>query len=344
MKITEYLRDKRFSILFYFLLMGFISLVISLDNTIKVNMKNIIYINFVTLTIYSVYLLAGYLNNKRYYKTIKEIIDTQKENIINILPYPKTNEQKLNYDLMRIIYDEQTKKIEKLNEERIENLEFVTSWVHEVKTPIAVSRLIIENNSEKPKEDILNSIEEEFDKIEDHVERALYYARVDAFSKDYFINDIDIEKLLKDVIKKNARSFISKKIKVEIENASVEVTSDKKWLFFIIDQIITNSLKYIDNGGFIKIYTEKDDKEKRLIIEDDGIGIKREDLDRVFEKGFTGYTGRQSYKSTGMGLYLAKKLSMKLGHYLSIESKYGEFTRVTIHFPKLIDYYNVTRM
>lgn len=344
MKITQYLRDKRFSIIFYFLLMGFISIVIYLDSAVKVNIKNIYYINFVTLTFYSLYLLVGYFKNKRYYKTIKDIIYNQKENIINILPYPKTNEVKLYYDLMRIIYDEQNKKIEKLNEERIENLEFVTSWVHEVKTPIAVSRLIIEDNNIKCDEKIMNSLEEELDKIEDHVERALYYARVDAFSKDYFINDIDIEKLVKDVIKKNARSFINNRIKVEIENASIEVTSDKKWLIFIIDQIMTNSLKYTDKGGYIKIYTEKDDKEKRLIIEDNGIGIKKEDVGRVFEKGFTGYTGRQSYKSTGMGLYLAKKLSMKLGHYLSIESEYKEFTKVTIHFPKLIDYYNVTRM
>ena len=119
------------------------------------------------------------------------------------------------------------------------------------------------------------------------------------------------------------------------------VHSDKKWLGFIIDQLITNSLKYTYFEGSISIWFEQDDKEKRLMIQDNGIGINVEDINRVFEKGFTGTTGRNHSKSTGMGLYLAKKLANKLGHDLSIQSVEGEFTKVTIHFPKIRNYYNI---
>ncbi|MEA1960846.1 MAG: ATP-binding protein [Bacillota bacterium] len=121
----------------------------------------------------------------------------------------------------------------------------------------------------------------------------------------------------------------------------IDVSSDKKWLLFILDQIISNSLKYINPGGLIKIYTERSEREKRLIIMDNGVGIRTEDIERVFDRGFTGYNGREFTKSTGMGLYLTKKLARKLGHDVTIDSVYGEYTKVTIHFFKLGDYYQV---
>lgn len=340
MKLREYLIDKRYMFLFYIILMLFISLVIYLDPTVKVHIDNILYINFVSLVLFLMYLIGCYIYNKRYYTTIENIIKNTEGDIINSLPESKTYEQDLYNTLMRRVYEEQNRKIEKLFREKKENLDYITSWVHEVKTPIAASRLIIENDSGKPQNEILRSLEEEIDKIEAQVERALYKSRVDAFSKDYLINDIKLEKVVKETIKKHAKTFINKKIKISIENVNVDVTTDKKWLMFIIDQIIWNSLKYTKESGRIRIDTERDEKEKRLIIEDNGIGIKIEDIGRVFEKGFTGHRGRENYKSTGMGLYLSKKLARKLGHDITIESEYGKYTRVIIHFPKLIDYHN----
>jgi signal transduction histidine kinase len=150
--------------------------------------------------------------------------------------------------------------------------------------------------------------------------------------------------LVKEGVKRQAKTFINKRIKIDIGEGNLSVLTDRKWLMFIIDQILSNSLKYTGEGGKISIVYEEDVKEKRLVIEDNGIGIPPEDLDRVFEKGFTGNTGRQHYKSTGMGLYLAKKLCRKLGHDISIESEYGRYTRVVLHFPKHNNYLNVTKM
>ncbi|KGG80499.1 histidine kinase [Caloranaerobacter azorensis H53214] len=344
MDFKKYILDKKYLILFYIILMLFISLVVYLDITVKVSIGNILYINFVSFVLFLIYLIGEYLLYKRYYEDINYIIKNQREDIINSLPNPNTYIHSLYNELLVSIYNQQNKKIEKLYEEKRENLEFITSWVHEIKTPIAVSRLIIENSMTKSKEEILDSLEEEIDKIEKYVEQALYYSRIDDFSKDYLISEIDIERVVKEVIKKHAKTFINKKIKIDIKNINMNVNTDKKWLMFIINQIIDNSLKYTDKGGCIKIYVEKDEREKRLIIEDNGIGIRKEDIQRVFDRGFTGYNGREYYKSTGMGLYLSKRLAMKLGHDITIESKFKEYTKVIIHFPKLIDYFNVAKL
>jgi len=343
MSLKRYLIDKKFAILFYFLLMCFISLVIFLDGTVKVDFGNILYINFVSLVLFAVYLLGEYFYRKKFYMYLEDIIMIGQEDIINQLPEPKTYEQSLYTDLLKNIYEDQSNKIEMLYEEKRQNQEFVTSWVHEIKTPIAVSRLIIENGGGKSVDEILNSFEEELDKIDSYVEQSLYYSRIDSFSKDYLIGDVELGKVIKGAVKKQAKTFINKRIRIEMEETDLSVTTDKKWLCFIIDQILANSLKYTNEGGKIKIISEKDEKEKRLIIEDSGIGIKTEDIGRVFEKGFTGCNGRDGYKSTGMGLYLAKSLAIKLGHDISIESVHGEFTRVIIHFPKLTDYFKVAK-
>lgn len=340
MKLKGYLLDKRYLVLFYIILMFFITLVVYLDPAVKVTFDNIIYMNFVSFVFFSIYLMGSYLYHKRYYNTIDYIMKNTEGDVINSLPNPKTNEQDLYIKMFKSIHQQQNDKIEKLHEDKKDNFEYITSWVHEVKTPIAASRLIIENSIGKPQEEILNSLEEELDKIENKVEQVLYYSRIDAFAKDYLIGEINLEKALKETIKKHAKVFINKRIKVEMENLDIDVATDKKWLLYIMDQILTNSLKYTDKGGKIKINGQKDEKEKRIIIEDNGIGIKSEDIGRIFEKGFTGYTGRENYKSTGMGLYLAKRLAKKLGHDLSVESEYGEYTRVILHFPKLINYYN----
>lgn len=343
MTLRLYLADKRYLILFFVLLMGLISLVVYLAASIPISISNLLYLNLVGYVSFGIYMLGGYFFRVNYYH---RMIDTMKNldgDIINGLPKPVTYEQSLYHELLKKLYNEQNKKIMQLYQEKKENLEYTTSWVHEVKTPIAVSRLVIENSSDKSKEDICKNIEEELDKIESQVDNALYYSRIDAFSKDFFIYDLNLARIVKDTIKKNAKTFINKKIKLVLQDFSLDVITDKKWLSFILDQILSNALKYTDVSGEINIYLEGDKKEKRLVIEDNGIGIKPEDIGRVFDKGFTGYTGREHSKATGMGLYMAKKLAVKLGHQLSIESKYGEYTRVKIHFFKVIDYYNVTK-
>lgn len=343
MNFLKYLQEQKFLMLFYIVLMVFISSVIFLDGAVKISLGNILYINLVSIVFFIIYLCGKYLYFRSYYKALKDIIDTQENELINRIPEPRSYSQELFYNLLRKIYEEQSLKIQKLYDNKKDNEEFITSWVHQIKTPIAVSRLLMENNTNKTNSDVLLSLEEELDKIDNYVEQALYNSKIDDFSKDYLINEISVDRVVKDTVKKHAKNFINKKISVEIKDTELIVLTDKKWLSFILDQILSNSLKYTGRSGKISIYGVKDTKLQRLIIEDTGIGIASEDLIRVFDKGFTGYNGRQNYKSTGMGLYLSKKLALKLGHDIVIESEQGKYTKVTIIFPKLLDYLDVSR-
>lgn len=342
MTFRKFLADRKISILCFFLLMIFISLVIYLDTDSRVSVANILYINLVSTSFFIMYLIFKYLYYKNYFNTLNDIVKNESDEIINRIPKPKNYEQILYKQVLEALYNEENVKIQKLQEQKKEYEEFITSWVHQVKTPIAVSKLLIENTS-SPSKDTLYSIEEELDKIENYIEQSLYFSKIDDFSKDYLINEVDLSKLVKESVKKQAKVFINKKINIEMENTDLIVTTDKKWLLFILDQVLSNSLKYTSTGGKIKIYGVIEDKAQKLIIEDNGIGIKPEDLSRVFHKGFTGSNGRENYKATGIGLYLSKKLSRKLGHDIVIESKYGEYTKVTIIFPKLLDYFQVSK-
>lgn len=342
MKFRNFLRDKTFLILFYFMLMLFISSVVYFNNVVKISVNDIAYINAVGFIMFIFYLILEYLRNKRYYDVIKYVTEYQKENIVDSLPKSLNYEQRLYQELLIKVNKEFNLKIDELYEVKKENIDFMNSWVHEIKTPISACRLVIENSLYKSKEETLSNLEDEIDHIEKYVEQALYYSRLDSFSKDYLINEINMNSLVIGLVKKHAKEFIGKKIKIELSDLEFTIDSDMKWLLFILDQILSNSLKYTAHNGLIKIFGILKSNEKQLIIEDNGIGIKAEDVQRVFDKGFTGYNGREHFKATGMGLYLSKSLATKLGHHLTIESKLSEFTRVTVHFPKLLDYYRVT--
>ncbi|MNR03812.1 Sensor histidine kinase GraS [compost metagenome] len=216
--------------------------------------------------------------------------------------------------------------------------DFILSWIHEVKLPIAASRLIMENRAGKTAEFLVDKLEDELSKIDSYVEQALYYSRIDSFSRDYFISELSLSSLVKDSVKKMAKLFIAKRIRPNMDELALSVNSDSKWLGYIIGQIVANALTYTDNGGSIVFRSEETDAEKRLIIQDTGIGIDSADLGRVFDKGFTGKNGRTYSRSTGMGLYLAKQMAIKLGHDLSIRSTEGEGTAVTIHFMRMQHY------
>ncbi|MEH6992242.1 sensor histidine kinase [Neobacillus drentensis] len=219
------------------------------------------------------------------------------------------------------------REINQIQERQNEHYDFIVSWFHEIKTPIAVLRLLQQTDMDA------NSLREEITKIENYLDQALYYAKLDSFNQDYDIQNCDTIKITKEIVKAHSKTFFSKKIRIFIQTASLEVQSDPKWLRFIVNQLLTNSLKYTEHGGEITISSVETPKEKQLLIRDSGIGISQKDLPRIFNRGFTGETGRTYTKSTGMGLYLAQQLSNKLGHYISCTSEVEKFTQFIIHFP-----------
>lgn len=193
--------------------------------------------------------------------------------------------------------------------------------------------MIIENN----KNTATKSIEEELDKIENYIEQALFYARSSTVEKDYYIKKIYLEDIVNEVLKKNKTSLIQEKIILNIHDLDIEVNTDSKWIVFILNQLIQNSCKYKkqEENCTIEIYAKQGRENVILYIKDNGIGIKKEEITRVFEKGFTGTNGRLSNKkSTGIGLYLCKKLCNKLGIGIELNSVQGEETKIRLVFPK----------
>ncbi|WP_454192187.1 sensor histidine kinase [Paenibacillus sp. Marseille-Q7038] len=225
------------------------------------------------------------------------------------------------------------REMNQIQDRQKEHYDFIVSRFHEIKTPIAVIRLLQQTDMD------VDSLREEITKIENYVDQALYHAKLDSFNQDYDIQNCDIIQITKEIVKTHSQTFFSKKIRLNLQTDSLQVQSDPKWLRFIINQLITNSLKYTGHGGKITISAVESLQEKQLLIRDSGIGIRQKDLPRIFNRGFTGETGRMYTKSTGMGLYLAQQLSNKLGHYISCTSEAHVYTQFTIHFPKGDDPY-----
>ncbi len=293
-----------------------------------------IYIIVTPIVAYTIGILIEFYRKKTFYDTLKENMEQleQKYLISEIIKEPSFAEGKI---LKSVIQDTGKSMLENVNKYKYiqqDYKDYIELWIHEVKLPIATSKLIIENN----KNEVTKNIEEELDQIENYVEQALYYARSSTVEKDYYINKCILKDIVNTAILKNKSNLILNKINIELENLDLQVYTDSKWCIFILNQIIQNSIKYKKDRNSILQINAKENKENVVLnIKDNGIGIKQEELEKVFEKGFTGTNGRiDGKKSTGMGLYLCKKLCDKLGLSIEIESKKDEYTQVKITFPK----------
>jgi signal transduction histidine kinase len=341
MSLIHYLKDKRYFLMLYLIIMLFVTLIMIVSVNQQHAFNNLLYTHITCFFFAILYLIIGYYYRNTFYRKLSDSIRNEQEEIATALPEPQNYEQALFLELLKKLNAEHSSQLQRLRHEKRDHQDFIMSWIHEVKLPIASSRLLMDHSMGKPVDYMVDKLEDELNKIDNYVEQALYYSRIDTFSKDYFITETLLDQIIKESVKKYAKLFINKHIRFTMYEAPQFIQTDSKWLGFIIDQIIANSLKYTEDGGSITISFEEDSKEKRLLIQDSGIGIKLEDIQRVFEKGFTGSTGRSHAKSTGMGLYLAGQLANKLGHELSIQSVEGKCTKLIIHFPKNRNYYHM---
>lgn len=201
-------------------------------------------------------------------------------------------------------------------------MDYYTLWVHQIKTPIAASSLLI---ADLEKGSLRYQLEQELFKIEAYANIVLQYLRLESFHEDVRVEKIDLEPLIRELVKKYASFFIHKGLRLNLHDVQVKVITDRKWFLIILEQILSNSLKYTTQGE-IEIFVA----EGNLFIRDTGLGIKTSDLNRVFERGFSGYNGRLTQQSSGLGLYLSKQVAQKLGHSLDLESQLGHGTTAKI--------------
>lgn len=285
------------------------------------------------ILVVGVYLFFQYKNRKELFeKILKSVENLDKKYLISeVIEKPIYLEGEPYYNLLKQASKSMREEINSIKNGRKEYKEYIEQWIHEVKTPIASIKLIEENNKTMTARSVLQELEN----LDRYVEQALFYARSEEVEKDYLIKEMALEPCINKVLIKNKQIFILNSIDVEIDNVDKNIYCDSKWLEFIVNQIIVNAVKYRKlEAPRVKIYTNNIKNGIQLIIEDNGLGIPENEINRVFDKGFTGSKGRLNNKSTGIGLYLCKKLCNKLGLIIHIESQENLYTKVIITFPK----------
>ena len=266
------------------------------------------------------YAVLGFVRYRRTHRELQNVIKGEKEQILEFAEGTTLLEQ----DYQKLVQKLYTQINETESEQAIERqdmLDYYSMWAHQIKTPIAAMNLLLQTEKEEHPV-LVRELEMELFKIQQYVEMVLTYLRMEDMSADLSFAVCDLDMVIRQVVRKYSKMFILKKITLVYEPIQETVLTDEKWLSFVLEQLLSNALKYTENGS-VHIYK----KGQILVVEDTGIGIREEDLPRIFERGFTGYNGRNDKKSTGIGLYLCKSVMDKLQHGLWLESEAGKGTR-----------------
>lgn len=330
MKFTRYMQNRWKTIIL--LLFGVVTIEIFL---LLYHVSIFLHI-YILFAVFAAFLLGSFLeyqSKKSFYEDILGKLSQLEEKylIVEMLNPADTMEEQL---LDGILQETNKAMLEKVNEYKYiqeEYKDYIELWIHEIKLPIATSKMIIENN----KNDVTMSIDEEINEIEGYTEQALFYARSNHANKDYCVTECKVKDIVNESVKRNKQTLINKKIAIQILNADQTIYTDPKWVSFILNQIIQNSIKYRKETGAEICFTAEEKKDSVVLsIRDNGIGIRPGEVARVFDKGFTGSNGRIGKKSTGIGLYLCKKLCDKLGLGMELRAEENVGTEVKLVFPR----------
>ena len=330
MKLSEYIKDK----INYILALAIYILIISTYlKAISLTYSTIFIVIFITLTFFVLAFLISYYKTSIYLKNIETIMDKLPEKylITELWQKPRGAEKLAYYKILKRANKSMLENVTDIKEKQKDYKEYIESWVHEIKIPITSAKLLCENN----KTVITNKIDEDIEEVNNYVEQALFYARMDQVSNDFMIREISLNEVIKNVLARNKKIMIQNNMKVELKDVNIICYTDEKCLEFILNQIITNSIKYRnDNNAVVKITGIQNKENIILKIKDNGIGIKKSEIDRIFDKGFTGTNGRNQTKSTGIGLYLCKRLCEGIGMEIDANSKENEYTEIVIIIPR----------
>lgn len=329
MKFKDYFLNKITEILgTFFVLFLMLEFLYIIGNTFSVVFMIGVVIAILIITKY----LMDWYRKKKYFKIITERVKDLKEPwlIAELLPVSYTIEDEIYQELLRKVGSSAIEEIHKIEDEQKEYEDYIEQWIHEVKTPITSIHLMLENRiSENP--GLKRDLNVELSRLENDVELALYYARSEQIYRDYLIQKLNVRKVLLKVVNKNRTVIMNSSVAIDLDcDEALYAYGDEKWLVFMLTQVLLNAIKYkAEADAKVVMRAKRDNKKIVLNIIDNGKGIKKEELPRIFDKGFTGSNGRDNEKSTGMGLYLVHKLCEKLEIDIKADSVYGEFTEIS---------------
>lgn len=339
MKLSKYLKTNYLIILLFIVIIGIIDLMLV---SFKTDRQAVIGVSITAIVGFVLYMIYDFNRRKKFYNKLLNDLDLldKKYLITEMIDKPDFYEGEIFYDALYEIDKSMAEKIKEYSLSIQDFKEYIEMWIHEVKLPLASLNLIVHNHKELSDK----KITEQLKRLDDDIEQVLYYVRSENAEKDYLIKETDLSKVISNVAMKNKDILLENKIDFIVEVDNQRVLTDSKWLEFIVNQIVSNSIKYIRNNveHLIKITTEENNKNVILKIYDNGIGISKSDIPKIFDKTFTGNNGRKIETSTGMGLYIVKQLCKKLGHKITIDSKENEYTEVSILFNK-DDFLNIAK-
>ncbi|MGH4123640.1 MAG: sensor histidine kinase [Clostridium sp.] len=319
-----FLKDNRGYIFIYSLSLSLTIMYCNIMGFIEAG--EIIYILIFNIFILVCFLAFRYYQNRQLYKLLGNGLNCLNDAFLEL------DSSDLSRNISGILKNQHNlyeAEIQKCNKVHNEHLTFINQWVHQMKTPLSVIQLQLQEYSGEEK---ARSIEEEVNKLNKGLNMAMHFARIDSFQKDFIVEGICLKKLVLDTVNEEKKIFIKSRITPRVEiDESIKVYSDVKWLKFVLDQLIINGVKYSkDKGKELIIKALEDGKEIKLSVIDEGVGIPSKDVKRVFDPFFTGENGRRYGESTGMGLYIVKEVCVNLGHEIEIESTVNEGTVVTV--------------
>lgn len=330
MKFSDYMKDNQITLLVCFAGGLFFS-VLLLAFGISLSEMALLWVCFTIIVFFTMF--AYFRKQQKRIQYLLETMETLDKNylIAEIADRPETELEKIYFRLLKTALKSMTDEVTEIRRLNVEYKDFIEQWIHEIKVPITGVQLLCENN----KTEIMRKIIAQTELMEQSIEKVLFYARLGSVEKDYLIKEISLKQCVLEVLSRNKQFLIHNRVCVHTDSISDFVYSDSKWLGFIINQIIFNSIKYCsDKPPVIQIKSKDMGDYVTLSITDNGIGIKPSEVNRVFDKGFVGSNGRMRKKSTGIGLYLCDQLCLKLGIGIDIESEVGCYTTVLLHFPK----------
>ena len=283
------------------------------------SIQTVLFILVVWLIVLASCLLLFYFSRKKYLNKLLDMTEQLKERYLlpEIMQEPERADEQVFYQIMKMAEKSMLERIGEIQRERKEYKEYIEQWIHEVKTPITAIKLICENNRCSFTRELMAELEN----INRFTEQALYYARSEHTEKDYSVREINLSDVVHGAIADNKYLLRQNNVAVTVEDVEYSIYSDDKWLRFILDQLISNAVKYRADQPVLHFFAVKENDRIILSVEDNGIGIPQSDLPRIFEKGFTGQNGRTIHSSTGIGLYLCRRLCDKLGIGISASSE-----------------------
>ena len=244
-------------------------------------------------------------------------------------PMPEDDQELIYQEILKNSRMQWQQEVIDLKKEKKDVIEYFTLWTHQIKTPIAAMRLLLEQEVSDIGQyyEHKKQVQAELFQIEQYVEMVLQYLRLTDSINDFLLGEYELDPIIRQAVRKYAPMFIRKKLKLQYESIAVKAVTDEKWMVFVLEQLLSNAIKYTSSGT-IQIYIENG----CLVVEDSGMGILPEDLPRIFDKGYTGYNGRRDKKASGIGLYLVKEILNRLGHKILAESEPGKGTKMKILF------------